>query len=78
MDLHMAPETVRVKYANEQGFCVINKDDFVAGTHELFEGEVPAQTEPEPINHAAVAQAAEEAAKKALEGSVVIPPAWQK
>lgn len=46
----MQVETIRVKFDNDQGFCIINKDDFDAEKHELFDEvknqEVAAEQEP--------------------------------
>lgn len=34
------PETVRVKFDCEQGFCIVNKSDFNPEKHELFDAPV--------------------------------------
>lgn len=56
------PETVRVKFDNDQGFCIINKDDFDAEKQVLFD----APEEPE----APVEQPTSEEAP-------AVKPAWQ-
>jgi hypothetical protein len=73
-------ETVRVTCpiteGNTQGFYLINKSDFDADVHELFEGDVPAVEEVQPVDHAVIAAEAEADAKQNLEGAVV-KPSWQ-